>query len=201
MSPEPNTVSPDITGIVLAGGRSSRFGQDKGLFPFREKPLVVHAIEILTPCCGEILISTNRPDDYRFTGLQTITDVYTGCGPIGGIHSGLLNASFPKVLFLGCDMPLVPSALMEFLLQQLKGCQAVVPQHHGFRETLCLAMQKNALHTARQAIREEKFRILDMLDMMNTCFSEVSREPFYRDDIFFNINYRKDVEGGQDPIV
>jgi molybdenum cofactor guanylyltransferase len=198
MTSIPETAKPDVTGIVLAGGRSSRFGQDKGLFPFRGKPMVLHAIDILQPCCGEIIISTNRPDDYRFTGLQTIFDIHPGCGPIGGMHSGLWHASFSKVLFLGCDMPLVPAALMVHLLQQLNGCQAVVPSHNGFRETLCMAMLKEAHPITSKAIEEKQFRILDVLDMMETCYTEVSREPFFREDTFFNINYRRDIDRDQE---
>lgn len=184
----------NITGIVLAGGKSSRFGQDKGLFNYRGKPLVLHASEIIKPICNEIFISTNSPHDYAFTGIPTIVDIHKDCGPISGIHSGLHHAFNNKVVFIGCDMPFIPLELMQHLIQQLDTCQAAVPQHNGFKETLCLAINKSALESARKTIQIKKYKILDLLEMVNTCFTEVSQMPFYSPKIFTNINYKTDIK-------
>lgn len=183
-----------VTGIVLAGGKSSRFGQDKGLFLYQGQPLVVHALKTIKPLCDQILISTNKPAAYAFTGLTTMADQVKDCGPLGGIFSGLVHATHNKILFLGCDMPLVPGQLMTLLLEQLSHYDAAIPQHQGFRETLCIAMNRSVLPVVQKAIDEKVFRILDVLQDLNTCFREVSHLSFYSPEIFTNINYPKDIE-------
>lgn len=184
----------ELTGVVLAGGKSSRFGTDKGLYPYQGKPLVQHAIDILQPFCGEMLVSTNQPEAYAFTGLKTITDIYTDCGPLGGMHSVLKQAKGKVVYFLGCDMPGVNGQVFTFLLTHLGDYQAVVPLNNGFRETLCLAMKKECLLTVEQAIQQKKFRILDMLEALKVSYPELSSQPFYHKEMFHNINYRKDMK-------
>jgi len=188
-----NGAKDQISGVVLAGGKSSRFGQDKGLFPFRGKALVEHAIDILKPICSEILISTNNPDAYGFTGQKTIADIHAGCGPIGGMHSGLFNARGQVVLFLGCDMPFVDSKVFSFLLENIGGNHAAVAMHNGFRERLCMAIKKESLSVVEQAIAEKKYKILDMLESLNVIYPELSTQPFYNKEMFHNINYLKDL--------
>ncbi|MFO7978557.1 MAG: molybdenum cofactor guanylyltransferase [Bacteroidales bacterium] len=193
MHPRPNHPKR-VTGVILAGGKSSRFGQDKGLYPYQGQALVIHALETFKPLCNEIFISTNKPEEYAFTGFEAITDLVKDCGPLGGIFSGLHHASHNKILFLGCDMPLVPGELMNLLLKKLDDHDAAVPQHHGFRETLCIAMNRSALPVVQKAIEGKRFRILNVLQDLNTCFPEVSQLPFYSPPIFTNINYPKDIE-------
>ncbi len=188
-----NRAKDQISGVVLAGGKSSRFGQDKGLFPFRGKALVEHAIDILKPICSEILISTNNPDAYGFTGQKTIADIHAGCGPIGGMHSGLFNASGQIVLFLGCDMPFVDSKVFSFLLENIGRKHAAVAVHNGFRETLCMALKKDSLPLVEQAISEKKYKILEMLELLNVSYPELSTQPFYHKEMFYNINYLNDL--------
>ncbi len=182
-----------ISGVVLAGGKSSRFGQDKGLFPFRGRVLVEHAVEILKPLCTEILVSTNNPAAYAFTGLKTIPDIFPDCGPVGGMHSGLFHASGEMVLFLGCDMPFVDSQVFSFLIDNINCNHAAVALNNGFRETLCTVMRKISLPIMKQAIAEKKYKILDMLEMLTVSYPELSTQPFYHKNMFHNINYLKDL--------
>jgi molybdenum cofactor guanylyltransferase len=182
-----------ISGVVLAGGKSRRFGQDKGLFPFRGKALVEHAISILKPICSEVLISTNNPEAYAFTGLKTITDIHSDCGPIGGMHSGLFQAKGHVVFILGCDMPFVDGRVFSFLLDNIGDSHAAVAMHNGFRETLCMAMKKESLPMVEQAIADKKFKILDMLEMITVSYPELSTQPFFYKEMFHNINYLNDL--------
>jgi molybdenum cofactor guanylyltransferase len=188
-----NSDSEQISGVVLAGGKSSRFGQDKGLFPFRGKALVEHSIDILKPLCSEILISTNNPEAYAFTGLKTITDIHSDCGPIGGMHSGLFQAKGHVVFILGCDMPFVDGRVFSFLLDNIGDSHAAVAMHNGFRETLCMAMKKESLPMVEQAIADKKFKILDMLEMITVSYPELSTQPFFYKEMFHNINYLNDL--------
>lgn len=97
-----------ITGVVLAGGRSSRLGgQDKGLLPFDGRPLVEWVIEALAPQVGELLISANRNlEQYASYGLPVVTDLDPGFqGPLAGFRSAMRAARTGWIVTLPCDAP------------------------------------------------------------------------------------------------
>jgi molybdopterin-guanine dinucleotide biosynthesis protein A len=105
-------------GAVLAGGRSSRFGTPKPLAIFRGQPLVVYAIDALAPVCDDVVVVTHHPEIGLALGVRTLTDRVSDSGPLAGLQSALRHAYALRhegVLLLGCDMPLVPSALLTLI--------------------------------------------------------------------------------------
>lgn len=184
----------DVSGVVLAGGRSNRFGQDKCLYVHNGITLTERAVHALLPWCGEIMISTNKPQEMAYLGLQTISDLHKDCGPLGGIHSGLQHSQGSVVVFTGCDMPYLDGRIIPFLINNLGDKQAVVPTHGGFRETLCLVLRKDSLAQIESALLQKTFKLLDVLQSIDTVFAEVSHEDFYTPGIFHNINTREDLK-------
>jgi len=182
-----------IGGVVLAGGKSRRFGRDKGLYPFRGKPLVKHALDILQPLCDEVLISTNDPESYKSFGVKTITDIYTDCGPLGGIHSGLTHADGDLIALIPCDTPFVPPALYTYLLDHAGNRQAIIPTHGKYVEPMCAIYAKNCLGHIEQAISKKRYKILDALKTAEVSFINVEGQAFFEPDIFHNINYKENL--------
>ena len=110
MAAEPDA----ITGLILAGGEGSRLGgADKGLHPFRGRPLVAHAIERLAPQVNQLLISANRNlDAYAAFGHPVLTDRLPGhAGPLAGLDAGLTACATPLLLTVPCDSPFLPDDL------------------------------------------------------------------------------------------
>jgi molybdopterin-guanine dinucleotide biosynthesis protein A len=106
---------PRITGVVLAGGQGSRMGGvDKGLQPFRGKPMVAHAIERLAGQVDELLINANRnAEAYANLGYRVIADEIEGfAGPLAGFERGLAHASGDLVVTVPCDSPFLPADLV-----------------------------------------------------------------------------------------
>src|SRR3954468_17579708 len=106
---------PDITGIVLAGGQGSRMGGvDKGLQPFRGRPMVAHVLERLAPQVQAILVNANRNvEAYEALGHRVIADEIAGfAGPLAGFERGLAHASTPLVVTAPCDSPFLPLDLV-----------------------------------------------------------------------------------------
>lgn len=97
-------------GFVLAGGKSSRMGQDKALLRFRGRPMVKIAVEKLRSFCTEVSIAGNRDDLSRFAPV--VPETRLGTGPGAGIEAGLLGCAQPWALFIPVDVPLVPPALL-----------------------------------------------------------------------------------------
>jgi molybdopterin-guanine dinucleotide biosynthesis protein A len=121
----------DLTGVVLAGGQGSRMGGvDKGLQPFRGKPMVAHVLERLSPQADEILINANRnPEAYADFGHRVIADEIAGfAGPLAGFERGLAHASGDLVVTVPCDSPFLPLDLVSRLRDALesRGAQVAV---------------------------------------------------------------------------
>jgi len=116
-----------ITGLVLAGGQGSRMGGvDKGLQPFRGRPMVAHAIERFAPQVDELLINANRnAEAYEQFGYRIIPDEITGfAGPLAGFERGLANASHALVATVPCDSPFLPLDLVARLRTALDAAGA-----------------------------------------------------------------------------
>ncbi len=109
----------DITGIVLAGGLGRRMssdgqGVDKGLQPFRGRPMVAHVIERLAPQVGTLVINANRNiERYADFGWPVVRDAIEGfAGPLAGLHAGMTQARTRWVATVPCDSPFLPLDLV-----------------------------------------------------------------------------------------
>ena len=105
-----------ITGIILAGGKSSRMGADKALFVLNGSTFLDHIIRTLKPLVDDILIVSNDERHGKFN-LKRVRDTINNAGPISGLHAGLTHSSTENNLVLSCDIPLIETSILEVLLQ------------------------------------------------------------------------------------
>jgi molybdopterin-guanine dinucleotide biosynthesis protein A len=101
----------DVSGYVLAGGKSSRMGQDKALLELAGKPLVLRAVEKLRQVCAEVSILGNREDLAAYAPL--VRDLHEGCGPLGGIEAALAHSTRAWNLLMAVDMPFLPVGFLD----------------------------------------------------------------------------------------
>lgn len=186
--------SEPVTGIILAGGKSSRFGTNKAMFHYKGKPMVELAIEVLRPICSDLLISTNQPDHYSFTRLMCVPDTYPDCGPLGGIHACLLQSDNIHNLIIACDLPELEPRLYQVLLQHRSGYQVVIPVHHGIKEPTASYFNKNTAPVIQEALIQKHLKLRDVLDTLHTCYLDVGKMAFYSDHLFANVNTLKDLD-------
>lgn len=112
-----------ISAIVLAGGEGSRVGyRDKGLLPWKGRPLIDWVIDCIRPQTSDIVISANRHlEQYRMRGFAVISDTLPDfAGPLAGIAGGHAQVRGELVLTVPCDMPLLPPDLVSRLQQALE---------------------------------------------------------------------------------
>lgn len=129
-----------ITGVILAGGRSSRMKEDKGLVEVQGKPLFEHIAERLQPQVGDILISCNQNIDRYSRDFLTVSDITPDfSGPLAGMLAALSVSKTEWMLFVPCDVPAFPINLAELFLANISDGQAVYacdPERE--HPTLCL---------------------------------------------------------------
>ena len=113
-------------GFVLAGGRSTRMGQDKALLPWAGRPLLEVALDKLRalPLAAAPRIAGARSDLSYHAGV--IADLHPGCGPLSGIEAALAASSRPLNVFLPVDVPLLPAQFLLWMLQRAETTGALV---------------------------------------------------------------------------
>lgn len=106
-----------FTAIILAGGKSTRMGTDKGLVLMNDIPMVERVISAVKKAgLSEIIIVSNNTE-YKQFGLPVFPDVIPGKGPLGGIYTGLLKSSTVKNLILSCDVPFINETVLKMLIR------------------------------------------------------------------------------------
>jgi molybdopterin-guanine dinucleotide biosynthesis protein A len=137
-----------LTVSIQAGGQSSRMGEDKALKTFLGRPLIQRVVERLAPIADEIIVTTNRPDDYTFLNLRLTSDLKPGRGALGGFYTAIASATRPIVAVVACDMPFASATLIETMSRLLieeevdvviaKSEDGYEPLHAVYRRDTCL---------------------------------------------------------------
>jgi molybdenum cofactor guanylyltransferase len=121
-----------FTAALLAGGQSSRMGQDKATLPWQGQALwqhQIHLLQSLNPT--QLLISGHPQGPYQNSGYNIIHDQENGRGPLGGLLSLLKHCSTPRLLLLAVDMPWMNASILQQLLAQP---ECLIPQHDQWWE-------------------------------------------------------------------
>lgn len=185
----------NITGIVLAGGKSSRMGTDKSLLVWKGKTLIEHAIDKLKPLCSKVVISSSNPV-YSFTGCETWPDEPAIQAPIAGIYTCLKQTETGLNIILSCDMPLISEALLRHLLVNSIEKDVLVPVHtNGMIEPLC-GIYKRIISPAMEfAIANNNLSLNKFIQSYPSPLLLIDKNlPFYTENLFLNINHPSDFE-------
>ena len=132
------TTAPEIYGLVLVGGRSTRMGRDKAALRYGDKPQAVVAYELLARCCVKAFLSCRQGQ--AVFGLPAIHDTVENIGPMGGILSALEMHHGKAWLVLACDLPFLTAATLRDLIARRDPSQlatAYRSAHDGKPEPLC----------------------------------------------------------------
>jgi len=180
----------DITGVILAGGKSSRFGVNKALLEINGSKLIDRVTGLLISIFERVILITNSPDEYLYLGLPIREDLIKGLGPIGGILTGLEDINDEAGFFIACDMPFVSEDLIRYIVSVRGGFDAVVPKIDWKIEPLHALYRKSCLPVIRGLIASGVYQTIKAFDMLNVRYlneAEIrANDPQMRS--FFNVN-------------
>lgn len=179
-----------VTGLILAGGKSSRMGQDKSLLPYAGEPMIQRVVDELRPVVDEILIVSNQQKKYGIPDTREIADIFTDMGPLAGIHAGLSAAANDYIFVTACDMPYFDGRLARFLIDQAAGYDVVVPQINNYPEPLFAVYAKKCLPYIQDCLERNVRKILAFYPMVKVNFvgEELIRQVSDPEKAFFNVN-------------
>jgi molybdopterin-guanine dinucleotide biosynthesis protein A len=139
----------DVTGAVLAGGRSRRMGRDKALMDWGGRPLVEHVAARLQELCAEVFVVAKVPLP---VDLRVVTDATDTQTPLAGVVRALAASAHRRTVVVACDMPYVSVDVLRHLLDLAEGVDAVVPQRAGRAEPLHAVWASSALGPLTEAL-------------------------------------------------
>lgn len=143
-------------GIILAGGKGSRFRPDKLLLPVGGVPVIQRVIDALKSVVDSVSLVANVPDRFRFLGVPIIPDQEVDCGPLMGLYSGLLKAPCEWSLVVAGDMPFLKPALLKFIAKITEQTEltAVVLDVDGMLHPLLACYSKRFITLAKAAMEK-----------------------------------------------
>ena len=149
----------DITGIILAGGKSSRMGTDKGFLMLNDKSFVQYSIDALKPLVSEIIIVSDNPD-YNVFGYERIADAIKDAGPVSGICSGLQASKTEYNLVLSCDIPLITTEVLKQLVDAIDDTAEIIQaESHGKSMPLVAIYKKSVADIFYKFLKEDERRL------------------------------------------
>ena len=164
----------DKSAIILAGGVSSRFGQDKGLLQLANKPLIKHVLDAISTLVDEKMVvasSKVQAENYAKvlgSDVNVLIDVDDAQSPLVGALTGFKEAHERYALLLSCDMPFVSRDVISLLFEMCINRNAVIPRWpNGYIEPLqAVYCTKPAYEAAKNALSEGKLNMQSMVDRL-----------------------------------
>ncbi|MCB0463530.1 MAG: molybdenum cofactor guanylyltransferase [Flavobacteriaceae bacterium] len=181
----------NITGIVLAGGKSSRMGSDKGLLKMNGKTFVEHVIEAMKPLVDEIVIVSNNPEYDQF-GFYRVEDDIKDSGPLAGLYSGLKHSKTNYNLVLSCDIPMIKTEILKKLVEaDYENYEVTQVESHNKTMPLIAIYQKQCMHKCLELLQQGERRLRVAVNQLKTKTISIDSEldPFVK-----NVNTKEDLK-------
>ncbi|MCB9014065.1 MAG: molybdenum cofactor guanylyltransferase [Bacteroidales bacterium] len=180
-----------LSGILLAGGKSSRMGTDKAFIPYENRFLYEYSLKILENFCSEIIISSSD-NRFKATQYKCYPDEQPGLGPITGLYTCLKRIKNDSALVLPCDLPFINRETVQYLIAQKGSNEITVALNHDQKaEPLVGIYSRSLLPLLEKMIREQNFKMQNLLRIASAKLISIPDVPV---NAFRNINTREDLD-------
>jgi len=187
-------MSKTLSAVILAGGKSRRFGTNKALSMFHGERLIERLARSLGRLTHNVQIVTHTPEELAFLGLPMTGDLIPGCGPLGGIHTAIKTSGAETVVCVACDMPFVTDRFLRYMTEQAVDCDVVVPISAHGEEPLCAVYRDSCLSAVETCLHEGQYKITGFYERVRVKRILPEDTPLYDPWMFFNVNTREDYE-------
>lgn len=182
----------NVTGILLAGGKSRRMGMDKARLEIDGEMLFVRSLSLLQRYFPTVLIAGDRPDLAQ-PGVRILPDIYPGSA-LGGLYTGLQAAQTDWIFVAPCDMPYPDDRLAKLLLDQRNGFDAVVPRTPNGYEPVFAVYHRNCLPHMEEMLRNNQPRIYDFYQLISIRYLDWHQMPDGWERALLNLNHPEQLE-------
>lgn len=179
-----------VKGIVLAGGKSSRFGSDKALALYQGVPLVQRAVFLLRAAGLHPAVITRTGKFASFLDCPVIEDKLPNLGPLGGLYTAMTTFQHETFLALTCDMPLLNfGTVYRLMCQKSTGEEIVIFEVEGRDQPFPGVYPRTILPAVRRHLMEERYSLKNLTEDI-----PVTRIPWIGSpEPFLNVNRTEDL--------
>jgi molybdenum cofactor guanylyltransferase len=189
---------PNITLAILAGGKASRMGgRNKALLEIDGISFINRIHKSLSPSFESTIIISNEIKDYNIPNSLVFPDIIDNIGPLGGIHSALVNSSNPFVFVVSCDMPFADSSIAKILVDEFNSVQPdiLIPTINSYNEPLFAIYSKKLVNQIESIVSSSNGKpITDLLKISKTIYFKLP-DTLNTRRCFTNINTLDDFMG------
>lgn len=158
-----------LTGVVLAGGQSRRFGSDKAAFQIGGRPMIERVHAALQCVTSGVLLSVGTHQSRTRPPLPTVIDEYPDCGPLAGMHAAMKAAPTPRILVVACDLPFISPGVLRRIAV---GCgddadAAVARTPDGRLQPLCASYRSDLWPLAESFLQQRRLSVLEWLGVLD----------------------------------
>ncbi len=168
-----------------------RMGTDKAFLSLSgQETLIEQTVRILSSLGQETIVVTNSFEPFQHLGVRLVPDVFPGMGALGGLYSGLLEASYPYSLAVACDMPFLNTSLIQYMIELPRDYDVLVPRIENWQEPLHAIYSKACLEPMRDLLDRKIMRIYSFFDKVRVRYVEEEEIKRFDPNLlsFFNVN-------------
>jgi molybdenum cofactor guanylyltransferase len=179
----------NFTGVVLAGGKSRRFGSDKARFVYNGKPMTQWVLDSFELANERFIVANQAYEEFN---VPAYGDLISSPTPLSGIHSALVHAKHDWVAVAACDMPFLTTHYWQTLQNYCHDTKAVVVESNFGLEPLAAFYHRSLIQTIEVALNQEQKAVHLFLESIDktTLKAEALNLP---SNTFLNINQLEDI--------
>ena len=148
-----------ITGVILAGGSSKRYGRNKAFLKIGSVRLIDSILQEMKSIFTRVILITNEKIKYEYLEIPMFEDLVKGFGPLGGIYTGLMSIPDQAGFFVACDMPRINRQLVRYMVDIKGNHRAVVPSVADNIEPLHAIYFRSCLKPIRHLIDSKRCQV------------------------------------------
>jgi molybdopterin-guanine dinucleotide biosynthesis protein A len=155
----------DITGVLLAGGKSRRMGEDKRFLLVGGETLLARSLRVLRSTFAEVLVVIAQDSPaMEQTGVTVLRDLVPNCGSLGGLYTSLTKATSPFVFVVACDMPFLKPAVIDLFVNQPNTADVVIAKLDGTIHPMHARYGKGCLPSLQRMVQARQLKIQRLVD-------------------------------------
>ncbi len=158
----------NITGAILAGGKSSRMGRDKALLDLDGAPFIEHITNTLKTVFERVIIISDHAKQYEFLKLPIYKDRYKDCGPLAGIQTALTEADSNAVFISSCDIPFLSPTFIHYVIARERHNDVTLVLGGNSLEPLCGLYKKSCLPVIEKQLQQGRYSVRACLKKLHT---------------------------------
>jgi molybdopterin-guanine dinucleotide biosynthesis protein A len=191
----------DVTGILLAGGKSRRMGEDKRYLVVGEQTLLERGLAVLRSIFQEVLVVIAQDSPPLDVEARVVRDLVPECGSLGGLYTGLVQATTPFIFVVACDMPFLDLAVITQFTSRRAAADIVMAKLAARLHPMHALYGKRCLPVVEEMIRKRQLMIQEMVLRSSLLVRYVTEADLVAIDptgrSFQNVNTPADLEAAR----